>query len=147
MISSIEAVVPSPMSLLYLLFFLLGAVTAVQSQSPIEEVLAKQAAAWNRGDIAGYMEGYWKSDSLLFTSGGKVRRGWQQTFEKYTQSYGSKAKMGALSFSHLEVHLLSPASAWVFGRWDLTREHDHPGGVFTLVLRKFPAGWRIVHDH
>lgn len=113
----------------------------------VDSVLAAQVGAWNRGDIAGYMEGYWKSDSLLFTSGSRVRRGWKETFEKYSASYDSREKMGTLSFSDLEYHRLGPEAAWVFGRWELERAGDRPGGVFTLLLRKFPAGWRVVHDH
>jgi len=113
----------------------------------VASVLDAQAAAWNRGDIAGYMEGYWKSDSLLFTSGGNVRRGWRETFEKYSASYDTPEKMGKLSFSEMEFHLPAPGAAWVFGRWTLDRQADRPGGVFTLVLKKFPEGWRIVHDH
>lgn len=110
-------------------------------------VLMTQARAWNNGDIEGYMQGYWKSDSLLFTSGNKIQRGWQATFEKYKKSYDTKAKMGTLKFSQIEITLLSPASAWVLGHWELEREKDYPGGVFTLVLRKFADGWKIVHDH
>ncbi len=113
----------------------------------IQSVLDNQVTAWNNRDIAGYMEGYWKSDSLIFTSGGNIRRGWNETFEKYTTSYNSKEKMGALKFSELEYHRLSSDAAWVLGHWELTRNDDHPHGVFTLVLRKFPDGWKIVHDH
>lgn len=109
--------------------------------------MERQAADWNNGNIEGYMDGYWKSDSLLFTSGGNVRRGWKETLEKYKKSYDSKSKMGVLHFSDLEINLLSSSSAWVFGRWELEREKDRPGGVFTLLLRKFPQGWRIIHDH
>ena len=75
----------------------------------ILSVLQQQADAWNRGDINGYMQGYWKSDSLLFTSGGNIQRGWQATFDKYNKSYDSKAKMGTLKFSQLEITILSPA--------------------------------------
>lgn len=113
----------------------------------IEAVLMKQAAAWNKGDIAGYMEGYWNSDSLLFTSGGKTQRGWNATFEKYKASYNTNEKMGTLKFSQLEFNMLSETSVWVFGRWELVRENDRPEGLFTLVLRKFPDGWKVVHDH
>jgi ketosteroid isomerase-like protein len=113
----------------------------------IESLLTAQAEAWNRGDIAGYMEGYWKSDSLLFTSGGTVRRGWRQTYEKYAARYDTREKMGTLKFSQLEYHLTAPGAAWVFGRWELERAADSPGGVFTVVLKKFPGGWKIVHDH
>ena len=113
----------------------------------IRGLLTRQASDWNHGNIDRYMEGYWKSESLLFTSGGKVRRGWRETLEKYRKSYDSKAKMGVLRFADLEIHLVSAASAWVFGRWELERKTDRPGGVFTLVLRKFSDGWKVVHDH
>lgn len=116
-------------------------------RAAVDSVLASQVAAWNRGDIAGYMEGYWKSDSLLFTSGGKVRRGWRETFAKYSAAYDTPGKMGRLSFSGLEYYFLSPGAVWVFGNWELEREGDHPGGVFTIIVSKFPGGWRIVHDH
>ncbi|MBI4546372.1 MAG: DUF4440 domain-containing protein, partial [Ignavibacteriae bacterium] len=118
-----------------------------QSTKEIESILISQAAAWNRGDIEGYMQGYWKSDSLLFTSGGKIHRGWKATFEKYKKSYNTKEKMGTLNFSQLEIIVLSPESAWVFGHWELQRDKDNPKGVFTLVLRKFTDGWKIIHDH
>jgi ketosteroid isomerase-like protein len=110
-------------------------------------VISEQQKGWNEGDISGYMEGYWKSDSLLFTSGGNIQRGWKATQEKYIKSYDSKEKMGTLYFSNLEVTILSSSSAWVFGYWELKRKNDNPKGVFTLILRKFSDGWKIVHDH
>jgi len=118
-----------------------------QTETAVESVLVRQADAWNRGDIRGYMEGYWKSDSLLFTSGGAVRRGWDSTLAKYLRSYRTRAEMGTLSFSGLEIRILSQEAAWVFGRWELVRAQDRPSGVFTLILRKFPGGWKIIHDH
>ena len=116
-------------------------------QKEISSVLARQTTAWNAGDIAGYMEGYWNSDSLLFTSGGSIRRGWRETFEKYKKKYATKELMGTLSFSDLEYQRLSAGSAWVFGTWALDRSGDRPHGVFTIVLRKFLGRWKIVHDH
>ncbi|TLY30982.1 MAG: DUF4440 domain-containing protein [Ignavibacteria bacterium] len=113
----------------------------------IRSVIEIQAKAWNRGDIDGYMEYYWHSDSMLFTSGGQIRRGWQATLDKYKKSYNSREKMGTLRFSEVEVHLLSPESAWAFGHWELKRKNDHPGGVFTVIFRKFADGWKIIHDH
>lgn len=113
----------------------------------IHLVLSQQAEAWNSGDIDGYMEGYWKSDSLLFTSGGNIQRGWQATLDKYRKTYSTKEEMGTLKFSQLEISLLSSESAWVFGHWELERQNDHPEGVFTLIFRKFPDGWKIIHDH
>jgi len=117
------------------------------SIAEIQTVLDNQTKAWNNGDIDGYMKYYWHSDSLLFTSGGQIRRGWQATIEKYKKSYNSREMMGTLRFTGLEVHLLSAESAWAFGRWELNRKKDHPGGVFTLILRKFSDGWKIIQDH
>jgi beta-aspartyl-peptidase (threonine type) len=131
-----------------LAFMLLVVLAGGESDSAeIRELLAIQAAAWNHGDIAGYMEGYWKSDSLLFTSGGTLNRGWQSTLDKYEEKYDTRERMGFLTFSNIELNILSETSAWVLGRWELQRTADTVGGVFTLVLRKFPEGWRIVHDH
>lgn len=113
----------------------------------VQSVLDMQAQAWNAGDIDGYMEGYWKSDSLLFASGGNIQRGWKATLEKYKKSYSDPEKMGVLKFSEVQINLLSSTSVWVFGRWKLIRKQDNPHGVFTLVMKKFSEGWRIVHDH
>jgi len=133
--------------MLFLISILLTFLTQADDIREIHNVLDLQASAWNRGDIVGYMEGYWKSDSLIFTSGGVVNRGWQETFEKYSAKYDTKEKMGTLNFSNIEVTLLSSRSAWVLGKWELVRTSDRPHGVFTLVLRKFTDGWKIVHDH
>ena len=124
--------------------------SAESTAQPAKEILAvldSQVVSWNRGDIDGYMRGYWKSDSLLFTSGGKIQRGWNATLEKYRRAYSTKDLMGTLKFSQCEVSFLSADAAWVFGRWELVRTKNHPQGVFTLIVRKFFGGWKIVHDH
>jgi beta-aspartyl-peptidase (threonine type) len=93
------------------------------------------------------MRGYWNSPELKFVSGANVTKGWKPTFERYKKSYDSRAKMGTLEFSELEITVLSKDAAIVLGTWKLQREADAPGGKFTLVFRKFKDGWRIVHDH
>lgn len=113
----------------------------------IRRVMSEQTAAWNRGDIEGFMRGYWNSPELKFVSGANVTRGWQPTLDRYKKSYDSRAKMGALEFSDLEITVLSKDAAVVLGNWKLQRERDAPGGKFTLIFRKFKTGWRIVHDH
>lgn len=113
----------------------------------IRAVMDAQAAAWNRGDIEGYMKGYWNAPALVFVSGDTVTKGWQPTLDRYKKRYDSRAKMGTLAFSDLEIEVLSKDSATVLGSWALTRENDNPRGKFTLVFRKFKDGWRIVHDH
>ena len=113
----------------------------------IERVLADQAAAWNRGDIDAFMEGYAKTPSLRFASGGGVTYGWQQTLDRYKQRYPDRAAMGTLTFSDLDVTPLPPDAALVFGRWRLQTEKGAPDGLFTLLFRRTGDGWRIVADH
>lgn len=110
-------------------------------------VLEKQVQAWNSFDIEGFMEGYLKSDSLRFASGGRVSYGWQTTLEGYKTRYPDSKAMGKLTFSDLDITVLSSDAAFVFGRFRLEREHDEPTGLFTLLFRKTEEGWRIVHDH
>jgi ketosteroid isomerase-like protein len=136
--------------LLYICFVpLLAAqdVPATATKNAIEQVLGAQAEAWNRGDIDGFMEGYAKIPDLRFASGGRVTYGWQQTLENYKKRYPDRAAMGILTFSDLDITLLSPDSALVFGRWRLKTDKGEPNGLFTLLWRKTDAGWRIVADH
>lgn len=126
---------------------LLAAEPAADPKAEITRVLTEQSAAWNRGDIPAFMSGYWKSPELRFASGGNVTRGWQPTLERYQKSYPDKATMGQLAFTELEITPLGPDAANAFGRWRLTREKDSPNGLFTLTLRRFPEGWRIIQDH
>lgn len=118
-----------------------------KSADEIRAVMDAQTAAWNRGDIEGFMQGYWRSPELKFVSGAVVTRGWQPTLDRYKKSYDSRAKMGVLTFSDLEINVLSKDAAVVLGNWSLQRETDKPGGKFTLIFRKFKDGWRVVHDH
>lgn len=118
----------------------------VKSVAAIRAVLDAQAAAWNRGDLAGYMDGYQRSPDIVFVSGDRVTRGWQTVLDRYKKSYDTREKMGVLTFSDLEITILSKDTALVFGRWQL-RAKDEPRGRFTLLFKKTKAGWRIVHDH
>lgn len=120
---------------------------SVRIESDIKLVMNEQTAAWNRGDIDGFMIGYWNSEKLIFASSDGVTRGWQPTLTRYKKSYDSRAKMGTLTFSDLEVNVISKDAAVVLGSWALQREKDNPKGKFTLIFRKFKDGWRIIHDH
>lgn len=114
----------------------------------IRAVLATQQAAWNRGDLDAFMAGYAKSQDLVFTSGGKIRRGWQDTYDKYRAKYGSdRSTMGQLAFELVSIQSLGADGAIVLGRWKLTDTPVAGGGVFSLALARTPEGWRIVHDH
>lgn len=118
-----------------------------ETENEILNVMADQVKAWNDGDIEEYMQGYHQSDSLRFASGGKVFRGWEATLERYEERYTTRKKMGVLTFSNLNVTIISEDAALVFGKWKLERRNDEPWGLFTLLFRKTDEGWRIVHDH
>jgi beta-aspartyl-peptidase (threonine type) len=113
----------------------------------VRELLEMQAEAWNRGDLEGFLAGYWNSPNLTFAGAGGITRGWAAVRERYRRSYPGRGAMGRLTFSDLEITELGPAAVFVLGRWQLERAEDRPGGVFTLIVREFPEGWRIVHDH
>ena len=116
-------------------------------KTDILAVMDDQTAAWNRGDVDGFMRGYWNSAELVFVSGDNVTQGWQPTLDRYKKNYNSREKMGALKFSDVEISVISKTAAVVLGSWSLTRATDNPKGKFTLIFRKFGDGWRIVHDH
>ncbi|CAN5715028.1 nuclear transport factor 2 family protein [soil metagenome] len=118
-----------------------------KTKSAIKKVMDEQTAAWNRGDIEGFMQGYWNSPEMMFVSGDRVTKGWQPTLERYKKSYDTREKMGVLSFSELEITLTGKDSAVVFGRFTLERKDDKPTGLFTLNFRKFKIGWKIILDH
>lgn len=120
---------------------------ASNSVAEIEAVLTAQQDAWNRGDIDEFMNGYAQSASTVFISEDEVRRGWETVRDRYRAKYSDRAKMGTLSFSEIEVTMVSPDTAIVLGRWRLKRANDEPHGRFTLIFKRLPEGWRIVHDH
>jgi beta-aspartyl-peptidase (threonine type) len=117
-------------------------------KAAIQRVLDDQAAAWNRGDLAAFMKGYLESDQLSFFSGNTKTAGWKATLERYQKRYQGEGKeMGKLSFEELSTELLDSDHALVRGRFRLQLKNDSPTGIFTLILRKTPAGWKIIHDH
>ena len=118
------------------------------SQRAIVQVLTTQTAAWNRGDIPGFMQGYWQSDSLVFIGRKGPTYGWQPTLANYQKSYPNAAAMGQLDFSGLRVTLLAPGAAQVVGHWHLARPAAGDlQGYFLLVLRQFDGKWLVVADH
>jgi len=137
----------------FLVAAILGSTSlSAQSSRPditleISAVLKMQQDAWNRGDIDAFMNGYSRSDETLFVSGDDVTRGWQKVLDRYKKKYSDRAEMGTLTFSNLEITPLSNDSAVALGSWKLNRANDQPHGRFTLIFRRLPEGWRIVHDH
>ena len=141
------------MSLMLIVAFAATAGTFAQSkpkassETAIRAVLDAQVAAWNRGDIESYMNGYDRSPNTEFVGADSITRGWQDVLDRYKKRYDTREKMGTLAFSDLEITMLSSDAALVLGRWRLKRANDEPHGTFTLLFRKRKAGWRIVHDH
>lgn len=113
----------------------------------IVALLNAQRDDWNRGDIRAFMAGYWNSPELTFAGSKGFTHGWEPVLERYEKTYADHAAMGKLDFSELEVRPLGPDAAFVLGHWHLQRQMGDVGSIFTLVLQKFPEGWRIVHDH
>jgi ketosteroid isomerase-like protein len=115
----------------------------------IRAILTAQQEAWNRGDLNAFMAAYWNSPELTFI-GKSIARGWQGTMDRYRREYGSRAKMGTLTFSDLEIHEVGADAAWVFGRYALQRTAEGGGdasGKYTLVLQRIAGDWKIVLDH
>jgi ketosteroid isomerase-like protein len=117
------------------------------AEDSIRHVLRQQVEAWNHGDIDGFMNGYARTDTTTFVSGDDIHRGWNVVLQRYKARYPDSGRMGKLTFRDLEIHTLSPDAAIASGRWHLERAQDTPHGRFTLILRRLPEGWRIVHDH
>jgi len=114
----------------------------------LQALVDRQQDAWNRGDLAGYMDGYARTPELVFTSGSKIRRGWDETLAAYRKRYGgNRAGMGKLAFQILSVQPVGGDGAVLLGRWRLTDTPNAGSGVFSVVAERRPEGWRIVHDH
>lgn len=121
---------------------------ADRERAAIQQLLQAQVEAWNRGDLDGFLAGYARSDELSFFSGGGTHQGWEATRKRYRDRYQAEGQaMGQLRFSELRIDLTGPDSAFVRGRYHLTSGPRQDDGLFTLLLRKTPAGWHIIHDH
>jgi beta-aspartyl-peptidase (threonine type) len=128
--------------------------SAADEDKDIRAVLDAQAAAWNKGDLEGFMAGYWNDEKLTFIGGADITFGWKKTKERYEKRYKSEGKeMGTLAFSELHVDVLSANAAMARGKYELTfaKQTDPKKktarGRFTLILKKFPDGWKVTHDH
>lgn len=118
-------------------------------KASIEKTLNDQVTAWNQGSIRDFMNGYVRDEQLRFASGGNVRRGWEETLNRYLASYSTKEKMGTLKFTDLEIMVLSPDYAEVFGKFHLSRDKSvgDASGLFTLLMRREGDQWLVLHDH
>ena len=131
-----------------LMCFCLVPATRADDAADIRKVLDEQVVAWNKGDLVGFMKGYWNSKDLTFVSGKDVTRGWQETLDRYKKRYQSEGKeMGKLTFADVTVRELAPGVALITGKWELILSKETVGGRYTLVMKKLDDGWRIIHDH
>jgi len=123
--------------------------TPEQKAAAVRAVMDAQVAAWNKGDLEGYMAGYWRSPDLEFYSGTTITKGWDATLERYKKRYQQGGnEMGTLDFSGVEVHTNASGVAWVSGHWHLKmKDGSDRGGLFTLIFHRTSVGWKIIHDH
>ena len=128
---------------------LAGSAKAQSATDSVKIVLDKQVADWNAGRLEEFMAGYWRSPDLTFFSGGRSLKGWDATLERYRKTYQADGReMGKLTFSDLDIQAIGDRNAFVRGRFELRlTDGSKPTGLFTLALRKFDNGWKIIHDH
>jgi beta-aspartyl-peptidase (threonine type) len=112
----------------------------------LRSILEKQKRAWNEGDIEGFMADYWKSDEMTFQSGGNRIHGWDTLLQRYKTNYAGE-KMGVLNFTDLEITVLTRDVAYVLGRYHVKQKEAVLEGVFTVIFKRMPEGWKIIHDH
>ncbi len=139
-----------PIAVVLLLACFFASPTFGQEESAntqIKTLLAAQTKSWNEGDLEGFMQGYWNSPDLTFSSSGKTTRGWQATLDRYKTSYSSIEQMGKLRFGDLEIKTLSTTGALVLGTWHLTLDSGNVQGNFSLVAQIIDGEWKIIHDH
>ncbi|HEY4327280.1 MAG TPA: DUF4440 domain-containing protein [Mucilaginibacter sp.] len=118
-----------------------------QEKEAIMKVIEKQQKAWNSGSLEKFMDGYWKSDSLIFVGSIAPTYGWQSALDHYNGRYPDKSFMGTLTFTVIKVEVIDKNNAFVLGAWNLKRLKDNPNGYFTLWFKKIKGDWVIVVDH
>jgi hypothetical protein len=135
--------------ILFCLFFFISLHSIAQSKEEliIRNMLDTQTQAWNRGDLEGFMKGYWQSDSLMFIGKSGVTNGWQKTLDNYKKGYPDTATMGKLSFEYVSIKRLSFQYFYVIGKWYLKRSIGDVSGHYTLLIKKIKGQWVIIADH
>jgi len=131
------------------LIFLSATIVNAQSKDEaiIQSILEQQTVEWNKGNLEGFMSGYWQNDSLMFINNNGISYGWQRALDNYKKGYPDTASMGKLNFNLLQIKRLSADYFFVIGKWHLTRSIGDVGGAFTLVICKIKGRWIITADH
>lgn len=133
-----------------LAFLLFTTLFPAQNKADIAEVkenMKKQEIAWNKADIEGFMDYYWKSDSLKFIGSKGITYGWQKTLDNYKKGYPSQEAMGVLTFENNTIEQLAADQIFVIGKWRLKKKDSEAGGYYTLLWKKIKGKWLIVVDH
>ena len=133
--------------LILIIAFLFSSYIGIAQEKEIRDLLENQRSDWNKGDITAFMQGYWKSDSLLFVGQNGPTYGWQKTLKNYQKSYPDKATMGYLTFDIMKIKMIDKKHAYVLGAWNIKTEKEDPKGYFTLIVKKFKDGWKVISDH
>jgi len=133
--------------LIILLFPVLFLSCSGVNYADIEALMKAQEQAWNSGDLEGFMQPYWKSDSLLFIGKSGITYGWKTVLDNYKKGYPDGAAMGKLHFEIVQKNRLSRDYCQVIGKWTLIRENDQPSGHFTLIWKRIEGEWKIINDH
>lgn len=115
-------------------------------QNDIRKVLDQQLKDWNENTIEDFMESYWKSEELTFQSGNRRLQGWDALLSMYKTTYSGESR-GLLDFTDIKISVMSNERAYVIGRWAVNQADTTKTGMFTILFRKFPGGWKIIHDH
>lgn len=117
-----------------------------QDVEAIQQILDEQTVAWSNNDLEGFMQGYWKSDSLTYYSGGQITKGWQITLDNYKKGYPTKAHSGKLDFKIDEITKISNDAYYVMGQYFLTREAGDKNGTFMIIFKRIDGEWKIIAD-
>jgi uncharacterized protein (TIGR02246 family) len=125
----------------------ISATESKKTEVAIRKVFEAGCAAWNRGDLDGYLASYWDSDKTIWISGGAITRGTDAIFAAYKARFSRPQQMGELTLAELEIDVLTTEDAVAFGRWMLVGEDKTAEGFFTVQLRKIEGNWLFVSDH
>jgi ketosteroid isomerase-like protein len=129
------------------ILFWINSYAQSSDETTIRQLMQRQTEDWNRGNIEGFMQPYWKSDSLMFVGKSGIVWGWQQTLNNYKRGYPDTATMGKLTFGIIQVKPLSADNYFVVGKWTLNRSMGDVSGYYTLLWRRINGQWKIVADH
>ncbi len=139
-------------NLVFLFVFFIGFIclsqteTEANDKSAILAVLNEQSKAWSNHDLEGFMQGYWKSDSLKFFGKSGITYGWQNTLDRYKRGYPNKEHTGTLEFTITSISRIEENSYYVMGEFFLSRKVGNANGIFMIIFKRIDGEWKIIAD-